>query len=115
MAIVVAALLVAGCTSQSREEYGQAGNEAAQAIKTDASAASKMAAADAETAKVKSALITASGLNVGGIHVETNGKEVFLKGSVPSAEQKHQAEKTAKGAAGRSYTVIDQLAIGSAR
>ncbi len=46
-----AAALLAGCTPQTRQEYKQAGNEAAQAVKTDASAATHAARAADSAAK----------------------------------------------------------------
>ncbi len=161
IALAAVAALLCGCTPQSRQEYSQAGNATAQAIKTDADAAARATKAASkaaseslsksagtvsasssnpqakpggstsqpsgkrsvsatnglggslETGKVKSALRTASGLDTSHIDVETVGKKVILKGSVRTAQQKHQAELIAKGICGQEYQLVNQLTVAS--
>ncbi|WP_322102580.1 BON domain-containing protein [Paraburkholderia sp. J41] len=48
------------------------------------------------TAKAKAALLAASGLDSGNIHVTTDAGVVTLSGAVPRRAQKEQAERTVK-------------------
>ncbi len=135
-AVAALGLVLGACTPASRDEYSKAGNEAAQAIKTDTQTAVKATKAATEAAqktisekspnsgnalgnsvnalqtpKVKTELMAAKNLDTSHLNVETVGKKIYLKGSVPSAAQKHQAEAVAKKAAGNGYQVVDQLGV----
>jgi len=134
--VPIVALLAAGCTDQSRDEYSAAGHEAAQGIKTDvavAARATKAAASAADNSlkgdgvdlhkmaknadlamvatKVKAELVATQNLDTSRLKVDTVGHTVELKGSVPDAHQKALADEKAKSAAGADYTVKDELAV----
>ena len=132
----IAALLLAGCSQQAKEDLSQAGDSASNAAKhtgdavatdtkkageavseagTAAVEATKDAAANVEdatmTPKVKTALLNAAGLETKDINVETANNMITLKGSVPDEKQKKQAETVAKGVAGSEYKVTNDLMI----
>lgn len=65
------------------------------------------------TPKVKTALHGVAGLDVSKVDVDTVGKTVTLKGSVPDAASKKKAEEAAKLAAGAEYKVVNSLTVGS--
>lgn len=135
---------IVGCSQAARDQYGAAGQDASQATKetgqaiaTDAkktgeaateaataagtemknAAANTKAASDnaLETAKVKSALDTAAGLDTKNLDVDTDtvAKTITLKGSVPDDKQKAQAETVAKGIAGAEFKVVNNLTVGA--
>ena len=164
----LAALLLAGCSQQAKEDMSQAGASASNAashtgdaVSADTSAAgqaaqdagakvvdatkdagaavaasAKKAGADVAAAgdaavqagknvaantddalmtpKVKQALLDSSGLETKNIDVDTKGGTITLKGTVPSAKQKTQAETVAKGIAGSKYKVVDTLTVSAA-
>jgi len=125
IAAAVISLSIAGCSQETRDQYGAASQQAGQAIKKDTDIAGKeikkaadntkvAVDSDLETSKVKAALTSASGLEAKKIDVETDSqtKTITLKGSVPDAKQKAQAETIAKGIGGTEFKVIDNLAIG---
>ncbi len=64
----------------------------------------------AVTTKAKAALVGASGLDSGDVHVSTRNGRVTLTGSVPDAAQKPLAEAAVKGVDG-VRSVQDQLTI----
>jgi osmotically-inducible protein OsmY len=124
LGLVTASLVLNGCSSETRDQYGAASQQAGQAIKKDTEIAGKeiKVAADKtkiaadnllETTKVKSALGEASGLSTKNIDVDTDSltKVITLKGSVPDEKQKNQAETIAKGIAGTEFKVVDNLKI----
>ena len=135
----IAALLLAGCSQQAKEDLSQAGDSASNAAKhtgdavatdtkkageavseagTAAVDATKDAAANVAdatmTPKVKAALQSASGLETKNIDVDTANNTITLKGSVPDAKQKKQAEDVLKGLAGTTYKIDNQLTVSGA-
>ena len=66
------------------------------------------------TPKIKTALHAVSGLDVSKVDVDTDAatNTVTLKGSVPDAKQKNQAEQAAKLAAGTTFKVVNNLTVG---
>lgn len=113
--------------STDAKNTGQAVAAGAENAAATAKAAGEKAAADAKeagakaaqatdnaamTGKVKTAITSASDLNVADLNVDTTGKTITLKGSVPTADQKKRADQIAKGIAGKDYTVDDQLTVG---
>ena len=132
----IAALLLAGCSQQAKEDLSQAGDSASNAAKhtgdavaTDTKKAGEAVtntaeagveavkdtaenAADATmTPKVKTALLNAAGLVAKDINVETTSNTITLKGSVPDAKQKTQAETVTKGIAGTEFKVVNELMV----
>ena len=135
----IAVLLLGGCSQEAKEDMSAAGDAAGTAVSktgeaaaTDAKKAgetvekageavvetTKDAAenvADASmTPKVKQALLSASDLETKDINVETANNTITLKGSVPSADQKSQAQKIAEGVAGKEFKVNNQLTVSGA-
>ncbi len=142
----LAALLLAGCSQEAKEDMSQAGASAGQASQKLGDAASKTGEAVATdtkkagetiakegdaavqatkdaaanvadatmTPKVKQALLSASGLETKDINVETANNTITLKGSVPDAKQKKQAEDATKALAGDKYKVVNQLTVSGA-
>ena len=135
----IAVLLLGGCSQEAKEDMSQAGDAASTAAAKTGEAAAKTgeaAATDVKkagdtavevtkdaaanvadatmTPKVKQALLGASGLETKDINVETANNTITLKGSVPTADQKKQAETVAKGVAGKDYKVDDQLTVSGA-
>lgn len=124
MAAIALALgcMIAGCSKEAQDQYKSAGEDASsaakktgQAIEIDAGKAKIQADNALEVAKVKGALASASGLESKDISVEcdTPSKTITLKGYVPDARQKEQAETVTKGIAGTEFSVVSKLEIGS--
>jgi hyperosmotically inducible periplasmic protein len=136
LAAAAALAIVGGCSQEAKQDLGAAGsaagtavNKTGEAVATDATKTGEAVkqgadnaaeavgdvaqnAADATmTPKVKNALLSASGLETRDINVETSNKTVTLKGSVPDAKQKAQAEQIAKGVAGTEFKVVNQLTV----
>lgn len=140
LSTVVAAAILGGCTKDARDQYSDAGSSAddaakktGRAMRTDADETTKMLAKDAAnatnslkdssaraeviaandqtSAKIKSALITATDLHSSGIHVDTNGSIVTLSGEVPTAAEKHRAALIAKQETGSGFTVKNNLTV----
>ncbi len=123
LATCMALGILGGCTPEARDKYDKAGDATADAVATDAAKTGEAAAeagakvedaADSAgtTLKVKNALLTASDLKTSDLNVETMGETVTLKGSVPTSEQKMQAETIAKGQVGSNYKIDNQLTVG---
>ena len=98
-AVTLGATLATGCAT-------------GRGIQQDASAAGTAVKGAAETVDVKTALISDATIDSSSINVDTDAaaKRVTLRGSVPTAEQKAEAEKIAKQEA-PGYTVVNQLAV----
>lgn len=132
-ACALSALLV-GCSQESQEKYGEAGQQIKQAAKNTGEAiekdtkvateATKAAAQTAQqsfeksaandvltTGKVKAALMATKDLNSKGINVETANGKVVLKGAVPTDAQKALASQVAADRAGDKYKVDNQLTV----
>lgn len=103
-ALIVAAALSGACANTVR------------GVKQDTEKVAEKTAAATNTVDVKSALIADGRVDASSINVDTNSqsKTVVLKGSVPSAEQKSQAEAIARDKA-EGYTIVNQLAISPAK
>lgn len=135
----IAALLLAGCSQEAKSDMAAAGdaagtavNKTGEAAATDAKKAgeavektgeaaveaTKDAAANVAdatmTPKVKTALQASSGLETKDINVETANNTITLKGSVPSEDQKKQAQKVAEGVAGKDFKVANELTVSGA-
>lgn len=81
-------------------------------IKADTENAAEKTAAGAETFDVKAALIADGRVDAGNINVDTiaDTKTVVLKGSVPTADQKTQAEAIARDQA-KGYRIDNRLTV----
>lgn len=136
---VLAALMLAGCSQEAKQDMSAAGEAAStaasktgEAVATDTKKAGE-AVKDAGTAvvettkdaaenvadagmspKVKAALQASSGLETKDIDVDTADNTIHLKGSVPSEDQKKQAQKVAEGVAGKEYKVSNELTVSGA-
>ncbi|MEZ0324645.1 MAG: BON domain-containing protein [Fimbriimonas sp.] len=113
--------LIAGCSQEAKEDLDAAGDNMAKAadktgedIKAGAENAGDVAANAALTAKIKSALMGAEGVDSEHINVDTVGKTVTLKGSQDTEAAKTKAEQVAKDQAGAEYTVVNQITVGPA-
>jgi hyperosmotically inducible periplasmic protein len=84
----------------------------ARGVKDDASKAGDRIAAGAETVDVKTALVSDATLDADAIDVDTNAekKTVTLRGSVPTEDQKNEAERIARQEA-RGYKIVNRLAV----
>lgn len=118
---VTLALVTYGCedTGKAKEETREAADATADAAGRAADKVGDAAgeAGDAihagkQTFDVKAALIADTSIDASHIDVDTNGdtKTVTLKGTVPTAAQKAEAERIAKEKA-EGYTVVNQLTV----
>jgi hyperosmotically inducible periplasmic protein len=135
----IAALLLGGCSQEAKNDMAAAGDAAStaasktgEAVATDTKKAGEAVenageavvettkdaaenAADAAMSpKVKTALQASSGLETKDIDVDTANNTIHLKGSVPSEDQKKQAQKVAEGVAGKEYKVSNELTVSGA-
>ena len=99
-ALIVIAALSGACANTVR------------GVKQDTEKVAEKTAAGANTVDVKSALIADGRVDASSINVDTNAqtKTVVLKGSVPTAEQKTQAEAIAHDKA-EGYRIVNNLAV----
>src|SRR5262245_27990882 len=99
-ALIVVAALSGACANTVR------------GVKQDTEKAAEKTAAATNTVDVKSALIADGRVDASSINVDTNSqtKTVVLKGSVPSAEQKTQAEAIARDKA-EGYRIVNNLTV----
>ena len=98
-ALALGATLAAGCAT-------------ARGAQQDAESAGKAVQGAAETVDVKTALLSDATVDASSINVDTDAqaKRVTLRGSVPTAAQKAEAETIAKKEA-PGYTIVNQLAV----
>lgn len=111
------AILLVGCTQQAQQQIEDTGKavvvdvqeQSAQAVKK-----SQEAVADAEiTASVKSALLASKKMDTRALNVDTVKGTVFLRGAVPTDQQKALAEQIAKSTVPTESDVVNQLAVGT--
>jgi osmotically-inducible protein OsmY len=102
--LVVAAALSGACANTVR------------GVKQDTEKVAEKTAAASNTVDVKSALIADGRVDASSINVDTNSqtKTVVLKGTVPTAEQKTQAEAIARDKA-EGYSIVNQLTVAPAK
>ena len=105
--------------AEAREEareagrsVGTAGERAAQETRDATQSVGSTLDAAAQTMQIKTALIDADNLDATDINVDTDGatKTVTLKGHVPTAAQKAEAERIAKEKA-PDYTVRNLIEV----
>jgi hyperosmotically inducible protein len=97
---------------KTRDAAKDASAEAEQKSKTAATMTASALDAAAVTTKIKTALIADKSVDASDIDVDTNGstRTVTLKGHVPTAAQKPQAERIAKDKA-PGYEIVNMLAL----
>lgn len=95
-------------TGQAVANTAEAG---AQAVKNTAENTAKAVDNGQTTLAVKNALLTAKDLKTANLNVDTKDKQVILRGSVPTEDQKKRAEEIAKGLVGAGFTVTNQLTV----
>ena len=103
-ALIVVAALSGACANTVR------------GVKQDTEKVAEKTAAATNTVDVKSALIADGRVDASSVNVDTNSqtKTVVLKGTVPSAEQKTQAEAIARDKA-EGYRIVNQLTVAPAK
>jgi osmotically-inducible protein OsmY len=113
--------ILGGCSQEAKEDLDKAGDNMAKAgdqIGDAAAADTANAGATmgnaAMTGKIKTALMSAEGVDSEHINVDTIGNTVTLKGSVDTDAAKAKAEQIAKDQAGADYTIDNQLTVGPA-
>ena len=108
---LAAALALAGC---SRQQTAEAGSQADRA-KNQAQKALGNARVELQngtvTARVKTAMMASTRLDTSNVNVDTNNGVVYLKGSVPAADQKNLAMQIAKDTVGSGTKVVSQLQV----
>ena len=81
-------------------------------VAADAGATIKKSSAQAgETARIKIALFNRGDVDTSNLSVETIGKTVYLKGTVPSQKEHDKALQIIKATADTGYTVEDDLKV----
>ena len=114
LALAGLAVLLAGCDAHQKAEANNKTQEAKTEIQKATANAKHDLTDGTVTLKVKSAMIPSDKLNTSGINVDTKDKVVFLKGTVPDANQKALAERIAKDTVGNDIKVVNQLAVKAA-
>jgi osmotically-inducible protein OsmY len=120
-------LAFSGCTSTARSDYSEAGRKATHAIESAGKAVDADATAlghklsdtvsessssnDQVSEKVRRALLGATDIQTSGLSVSTSGHKVILRGRIRSEVENQQAEHIARDAAGKGFTVDDQLNV----
>lgn len=102
---IAVVLGICGCTPQERERAQDSASKGAEAVKDTSSRV-------ANTAKVKSALVSSNKLDASRIDVDTlEDGSVYLFGFVESAEDKATAVRIAEDIAGGEYKIVDRLEV----
>jgi hypothetical protein len=117
MAGLALATVLCGCSQQTQQQVENTGQAVVTDVKENAQQAvdvTKDAVADAElTASVKSALIASDKLDHSALNVDTSAKVVYLRGHVPTVDQKSLAEEIAKNTVSAGVTVQNELSVGA--
>jgi osmotically-inducible protein OsmY len=103
---------VATDAQKTGEAVGQAAENAGEAVEAAGEKAAQVGDNATTTLAVKNALLSAKDLKVADLNVDTEGNTITLKGSVPTADEKSRAETLAKSAAGKDFTVKNELSVG---
>jgi osmotically-inducible protein OsmY len=110
LGVVMLALVTYACenTGKAKEETSEAAGRAAGT----AGEAGDAVHAGKQTLDVKAALTADTSIDASHIDVDTNGdtRTVTLRGTVPTAAQKAEAERIAKEKA-EGYTVVNNLTV----
>lgn len=110
--------LMGGCSQQTQQQVEETGKAVVADVKENAAEAvqvTKDAAAGAElTASVKSALLASDKMDTASLNVDTVDKVVFLKGYVPTVEQRTLAEEIALNTVPIGVSVTNELNVGPA-
>lgn len=134
LASAIIGLGLVGCTQEGRDKMGAGAEKVGEGIRTDAQQTGEAVEQTAEnaaenvqnaaenaaetsedalmTGKVKNGIVAAADIDSKDVNVETIDKVVHLRGSVPNAKQKNQAQKIAEGIAGSEYKVKNELTVG---
>lgn len=104
---LAAALLAVGCSQAERQDLTESANrglaKAERAVDNSVS-----------TAKIKSALMASPKLDASKINVDSDKNVVYLRGSVPSVEQKALATRLATDMVEKNQQVVDELKVAAA-
>jgi osmotically-inducible protein OsmY len=131
--IILAAGLLSGCTPSDKATVNDAANHAGETVKdvgnqieekarpalekagqetkVAAEKAKKSLADSALSAKVKTAMSASDRLDTSHLDVDTVKQVVYLRGSVPKADQVHLAMNIARDTVGKGVKVVDQLKV----
>jgi osmotically-inducible protein OsmY len=121
-ASVAVAALLTGCSStdtqhaqESAKSFEQKASVEGKKLESSAKVEGKKletsAAEGVNSTKVKAALMASSKLNTSHLNVDTEGKTIYLRGSVPTAEEKTLAARIAGDTADKDQKVVDQLKV----
>lgn len=117
--LIASACAIAGCkVDTSPEAQQQLQQNAENAWKTTkeksaelSESISKSTAQAKETSRIKLALSTSDRVDTSHLTVETIDHTIYLKGSVPTQEDKDTAVNMAKAIANKGYTVSEDLKV----
>jgi osmotically-inducible protein OsmY len=113
IAAVVGFGILGGCSQETKENMDATGESMAKDAQNAGANAANATEGAAVTGKIKTALMSAEGVDSEHINVDTVDKTVTLKGSVDTEAAKQKAEQIAKDQAGSEYTVNNELTVGA--
>ena len=110
LACSIALIALAGCKTDDKA-VNDAGSQVAEGAENAAKATGDAAANTMMTGKILGAWNSANALKIENADVDTAGKQITLRGYVPSQEMRDTAERIAKDQAGAGYTIENQITI----
>lgn len=116
LALALAATLAVGCSQHDQRQTEAALEGGAQqvghAVKEGAKDVGQTLETGMDTAKVKSALMASEKMDASNLNVDKEGNVYYLRGSVPSEEQKALAERMTTDMIGKTDKVVNELKVG---
>ena len=114
MMIAILAMFLNGCDDHQKAEANNKAQEVKTEIKKVTDNVKYSVAEGTVTFKVMRAMNSSDKLNTADITVDTNGKVMALKGTVPDVNQKALAERIANDTVGNDIKVVNQLGVKAA-
>lgn len=112
----LALLALLGCSQQTQQQVQNTTAAVATEVRENASQAVQVgqeAAAHVEvTASVKSALMASDKMDTSALNVDTVDGHVYLRGYVPTVDQRTLAQEIATNTVAKGTNVINELAVG---
>jgi hypothetical protein len=112
----LAFVAVVGCSPATQQQVQNTTRAVATEVREGATQAvevSKEAAAQAEvTVSVKGALLASDKVDTSALNVDTVNSAVYLRGYVPTLEQRTLAEEIANNTVADEIAVVNELAVG---
>jgi osmotically-inducible protein OsmY len=113
--VAMAAVLMTGCNGTDSQHVEQSAKEEGKKLETSAKVETKKLeksmSEGVNSTKIKAALTASSRLDASHVTVNTEKDTVYLRGSVPTADQKQLAARIASDTVGKEQHIVDELKV----